>query len=40
VATWDDGRVDDEARTEVESDLITALGHEVYQIDTELAGYR
>lgn len=40
VATWDDGRVDDEARTEVESDLITALGHEVYQIDTEMAGYR
>jgi glyoxylase-like metal-dependent hydrolase (beta-lactamase superfamily II) len=32
--------VDDESGTKAESDLITALGHEVYQIDTEMAGYR
>lgn len=30
----------DDARTSPESDIITALGHEVYQIDTQMAGYQ
>ncbi len=31
--------MDDGARRSAESDLITDLGHEVYQIDTRMAGY-
>jgi glyoxylase-like metal-dependent hydrolase (beta-lactamase superfamily II) len=31
--------MDDGARTSVESDIITDLGHEVFQIDTRMAGY-
>lgn len=30
----------DDARTSPESDIMTALGHEVYQIDTQMAGYQ
>jgi glyoxylase-like metal-dependent hydrolase (beta-lactamase superfamily II) len=36
----DDGHVNDDVRTTPESDIITQLGHEVYQIDTRMAGYR
>jgi glyoxylase-like metal-dependent hydrolase (beta-lactamase superfamily II) len=32
--------MDDGARTSVESDIITDLGHEVFQIDTRMAGYQ
>ncbi len=33
------GHMDDDARNPVGTDVITALGHEVYQIDTRMAGY-
>ena len=32
--------MDDGACTSVDSDVITDIGHEVYQIDTQMAGYR
>lgn len=31
--------MDNDARTSVDCDVISALGHEVYQIDTQMAGY-
>jgi glyoxylase-like metal-dependent hydrolase (beta-lactamase superfamily II) len=30
----------DDVRTSPHSDIVTALGHEVYQIDTRMAGYQ
>ena len=36
---WDDSRMGDEFRTVAGSDTVTALGDEVYQIDTRMAGY-
>src|SRR6266852_6539475 len=29
----------DDVRTSPDSDIVTSLGHEVYQIDTRMAGY-
>lgn len=31
--------MDDAARTSVEADIVTDLGHQVFQIDTQMAGY-
>ncbi len=36
---WDDGRMADDIGTAPDSGVVTALGHEVYQIDTRMAGY-
>ena len=36
---WDDRRMGDEFRTVAGSGTVTALGDEVYQIDTRMAGY-
>ena len=39
MTTWDDKRMADELHTAAGSDTVTALGDEVYQIDTRMAGY-
>ncbi len=39
LTTWDDGPMADDVRIAGDSDTVTALGHEVYQIDTQMAGY-
>jgi glyoxylase-like metal-dependent hydrolase (beta-lactamase superfamily II) len=39
MTTWDDKPMADELHTAAGSDTITALGDEVYQIDTKMAGY-
>jgi len=39
MTTWDDKPMADELHTAVGSDTVTALGDEVYQIDTRMAGY-
>jgi glyoxylase-like metal-dependent hydrolase (beta-lactamase superfamily II) len=36
---WDDRRMGDEFRAVADPDTVTALGDEVYQIDTKMAGY-
>src|SRR5215813_6100595 len=39
LACWDDRCMADEVRTRPDSGTVTPLGHEVYQIDTRMAGY-
>src|SRR5262249_27650238 len=39
VITWDDSRMNDDAPIALDSDVVTPLGHEVFQIDTRMAGY-
>jgi glyoxylase-like metal-dependent hydrolase (beta-lactamase superfamily II) len=39
MTTWDDKPMADELHTAAGSDTVTALGDEVYQIDTRMAGY-
>jgi glyoxylase-like metal-dependent hydrolase (beta-lactamase superfamily II) len=39
VTAWDDRPMADEVRIVAGSDAVTALGDEVYQIDTRMAGY-
>src|SRR5579859_4466769 len=38
-ATWHDNRMNDDAVIGIDSDVITPLGHEVFMIDTRMAGY-
>jgi glyoxylase-like metal-dependent hydrolase (beta-lactamase superfamily II) len=39
VPGWDDSRMADDIGSVAESETVSALGHEVYQIDTQMAGY-
>jgi glyoxylase-like metal-dependent hydrolase (beta-lactamase superfamily II) len=39
LATWNDSGMDEDARIVADPEVITPLGHEVFQIDTQMAGY-
>jgi glyoxylase-like metal-dependent hydrolase (beta-lactamase superfamily II) len=39
VTGWDDRHMADDVPMAADTDIVTALGHEVYQIDTQMAGY-
>ena len=39
VTGWDDRHMADDVPMAADTDIVTALGHDVYQIDTQMAGY-
>jgi glyoxylase-like metal-dependent hydrolase (beta-lactamase superfamily II) len=39
VTGWDDRHMADDVPMAPDTDIVTALGHDVYQIDTQMAGY-